>query len=82
MKRMVVLDGELKDYVISNCPARIDEALMERFGISYNTLRKIEAGMPIRRSLALRLETRLREEWATGSKTPRKLSPAAGPTAR
>ena len=35
---------------------------MQRFGISYNTLRKIEAGDPIRRSVAARLEDRLNRE--------------------
>lgn len=60
---MVILEPKLAHYVINNCPARTDEALMERFGISYNTLRKIEAGLPIRSSLANRLEDRLKEEW-------------------
>lgn len=49
-------------FILSNCPARTDEALQERFGISYNTLRKIEAGNPIRRSVALRLVERFADE--------------------
>lgn len=35
---------------------------LERFAISYNTLRKIEAGLPLRPSVAERLEDRLRAE--------------------
>jgi hypothetical protein len=38
---------------------RTDEALGERFGISYNTWRKLMAGQPIRASLLSRLEARL-----------------------
>jgi hypothetical protein len=61
---MVTLEAQLVGYLLSQCPSRTDEALMERFAISYNTLRKIEAGLPIRRSLATRLEQRLRRELA------------------
>lgn len=39
--------------------ARTDEALSDRFGISYNTWRKLIAGEPVRASLAERLEARL-----------------------
>lgn len=35
---------------------------MDRFGISYNTLRKIERGEPIRASVAQRLLARIEEE--------------------
>lgn len=59
---MVTLDEELVAYMLRECPGRTDEVLMDRFGISYNTFRKIEAGLPIRRSLAERLEVRLQEE--------------------
>lgn len=38
---------------------RTDEALNARFGISYNTWRKLIAGMPVRASLLSRLEARL-----------------------
>jgi len=38
---------------------RTDEALNERFGISYNTWRKLLAGQPVRASLLTRLEARL-----------------------
>jgi hypothetical protein len=36
---------------------------MERFGISYNTLRKIEGGLPIRSSVAVRLAKRVQADW-------------------
>lgn len=38
---------------------RTDEALNERFGISYNTWRKLVAGEPVRTSLVKRLEQRV-----------------------
>jgi len=38
---------------------RTDEALNARFGISYNTWRKLLAGQPIRPSLAHRLRMRV-----------------------
>lgn len=69
---MVVLEERFVKYILNKSPARIKEALMDRFGISYNTLRKIEAGSPIRRSLAARIESRLREEWSSEGKAPRK----------
>ena len=78
---MVSLERGLAKYVLENCPARTDEALMERFGISYNTLRKIEAGSPVRHSLAVRLENRLKGELrsaqATGWKQSRTLERGA-----
>jgi hypothetical protein len=38
---------------------RTDAALGARFGISYNTWRKLIAGQPIRASLLSRLESRI-----------------------
>ncbi|HEX7871766.1 MAG TPA: hypothetical protein VF475_02570 [Sphingobium sp.] len=38
---------------------RTDEALNARFGISYNTWRKLMAGQPVRASLLSRLEARV-----------------------
>ena len=38
---------------------RTDEALNARFGISYNTWRKLIEGQPVRASLLSRLEARL-----------------------
>lgn len=44
---------------------RTDEALNARFGISYNTWRKLLAGHPIRPSLADRLKGRIAALQAT-----------------
>ncbi|MGK2909152.1 MAG: hypothetical protein ACSLE1_05045 [Sphingobium sp.] len=44
---------------------RTDEALNARFGISYNTWRKLLAGQPIRISLADRLKGRIAALQAT-----------------
>ncbi len=44
---------------------RTDEALNARFGISYNTWRKLLAGQPIRPSLADRLKGRIAALQAT-----------------
>lgn len=44
---------------------RTDEALNARFGISYNTWRKLLAGQPIRPSLADRLKDRIAALQAT-----------------
>lgn len=60
---VVVLEERFSKYLMRKVPSRTEEVIMKRFGISYNTFRKIEAGAPIRRSLAARLETRLEEEW-------------------
>lgn len=39
-----------------------DKALVPQFGISYNTWRKVRAGEPIRRSVADRVEERVRRQ--------------------
>lgn len=62
MSRVVPLEARAADYILQNCPGRTDEALMDRFGISYNTFRKIERGEAIRASLADRLTRRLWRE--------------------
>lgn len=59
---MEKLESTVARHILQHCPSRTDKALQERFGISYNTLRKIEGGQPIRRSLALRLADRLAPE--------------------
>lgn len=54
-----------KDIVVHlerHCPGRTDEALQPRFGISYNSLRQIERGHPVRNSVAQRLIDRIRAE--------------------
>lgn len=59
---MCVVPSDIVNHLIDNCPARTDEALQPRFGISYNTLRRIERGEAIRRSVALRLVERVAAE--------------------
>ncbi|MGK6318372.1 hypothetical protein [Sphingomonas sp. DT-204] len=38
-----------------------DEGLTEQFGLSYNTWRKVRSGLPIRASVAERVELRVRK---------------------
>lgn len=59
---MVKLEHSITQHILDHCPNRTDAALQDRFGISYNTLRKIESGEPIRASVAQRLKTRLADE--------------------
>ncbi|HEX7873590.1 MAG TPA: hypothetical protein VF475_11805 [Sphingobium sp.] len=53
------VDPLLVDRVKAMVTHRTDEALNARFGISYNTWRKLIAGQPVRASLLTRLEARL-----------------------
>lgn len=59
---MVRLEAEIANHILKTCPARHDRALQDCFGISYNTFRKIEAGEPIRQTVALRLMDRISGE--------------------
>ena len=59
---MTKLETAIARHILQHCPARTNDALRERFGISYNTLRKIEAGEPIRVSLARRLRDKVADE--------------------
>jgi len=56
--RTRVLDQLLSERLRREVTAQTDAALMEQFGISYNTWRKVRAGDPIRASVADRLEQR------------------------
>lgn len=47
-----------------------DEGLTEQFGLSYNTWRKIRSGLPIRASVAERVELRMRKVMAAYSSAP------------
>ncbi|MET0361042.1 MAG: hypothetical protein ABW048_04725 [Sphingobium sp.] len=53
------VDPDLVDRMRAMVTYRTDEALNARFGISYNTWRKLIAGNPVRASLLHRLEARL-----------------------
>lgn len=59
---MVRLNEEIALHILSQCTGRTKSALRDRFGISYNTFRKIEHGEPIRSSLAERLENKIKTE--------------------
>lgn len=56
---LVHLSPETVKRMQSLVVGKTDEALNERFGISYNTWRKLTAGEPVRASLADRLLDRL-----------------------
>lgn len=53
------VDPRLVDRMQAMVTYRTDEALNARFGISYNTWRKLMAGQPVRASLLSRLEARV-----------------------
>jgi hypothetical protein len=72
---MMSLPREIVTHMIENCPGRTDEALQPRFGISYNTWRRIERGALLRRSLAERLISRV------GAEFPRECSQTGVPSA-
>ena len=59
---MFFLPEDVVAHLAQHCPGRTDEALQPRFGISYNTLRQIERGRAVRKSVALRLIERVRAE--------------------
>jgi hypothetical protein len=65
-QRMMHLPPDIVAHMRENCPARTDAALQPRFGISYNTWRRIEQGAALRRSLAQRILDRVQAE-----RTPR-----------
>ncbi|QJU56369.1 hypothetical protein HL653_11820 [Sphingomonas sp. AP4-R1] len=54
------LDPAVASLMVAAVHAQTDEALTDQFGLSYNTWRKIKLGMPIRASLADRVEQRVR----------------------
>ena len=64
---MIVLEKLVTSYIVDNAPGRTDAVLMDRFGISYNTFRKIEARQPIRESLAGRIIDRIENEELSGN---------------
>ncbi|MGR6330037.1 hypothetical protein ACU5AX_13300 [Sphingomonas sp. XXL09] len=59
---MCTLPEEIVKHIVTHCPGRTDETLQPRFGISYNTWRKIVAGEPIRATVAARLIDRIKAE--------------------
>jgi len=63
---MIPLEPSLVSYLLNLCSMHTKSKILQDYALSYNTLRKIEAGLPLRRSLALRLENRLRGELNRG----------------
>jgi hypothetical protein len=59
MKGQVVIRESVVRDMERLLTGQTDEALSDRFGISYNTWRKIKVGKPVRNSLAIRLQSRL-----------------------
>jgi hypothetical protein len=59
MGNQVVVDYDLVKVMERLLTGQTDESLNDRFGISYNTWRKLKAGQPVRKSLAARLQSRL-----------------------
>ncbi|WP_034159522.1 hypothetical protein [Sphingomonas sp. ERG5] len=57
-----IVDAKVVTLMSAHLVGQTDEKLMPQFGISYNTWRKVRAGEPIRRSVAERLEQRLRHQ--------------------
>ncbi|MBO9581469.1 MAG: hypothetical protein J7498_11310 [Sphingobium sp.] len=53
------LDPAAASFMMAAVARQTDEALNAQFGLSYNSWRKIKAGMPIRHSLAERLKQRI-----------------------
>lgn len=53
------IETDLRQAMQRLATGRTDEKLNERFGISYNSWRKIMAGQPVRISLAKRLAARI-----------------------
>lgn len=59
-QRMTNLPQDLRERMLARRAARTDEGMQAMFGISYNTWRRIEAGEPIRVSVAARLVSRMK----------------------
>jgi len=59
MSDQVILSNDVVRTMERLLTGQTDEALNDRFGISYNTWRKIKLGKQVRVSLANRLQSRL-----------------------
>lgn len=59
-KGQIVVSAEIVEIMKVRVTGLTDAALNDRFGISYNTWRKLIAGLPVRQSLAQRLTQRVR----------------------
>lgn len=59
ISRYYKLDSTLVSEMQAQCRGQTGQNLMDQFGISYNTWKKIRNGSPIRKSTAVRLVTRV-----------------------
>lgn len=59
-----VVPPDLVERMAQRLSRQSRDELMDRYGISYNTWRKLRAGDPIRASVAERLEQRVRQSLA------------------
>lgn len=57
--RACVVDRGLVHSMMRRCQSQTPSSLNDQFGISWNTWTKLRKGQPIRRSLALRLVSRV-----------------------
>lgn len=57
--RACVVDSGLVHSMMQRCQSQTPSSLNDQFGISWNTWAKLRKGQPIRRSLALRLVSRV-----------------------
>jgi len=57
--RAYVVDSGLVRNMMQRCVSQTPSSLNDQFGISWNTWSKLRKGQPIRRSLALRLVSRV-----------------------
>lgn len=55
LRGQTCLDPEIVDMMKALVTGQTDEALNDRFGINYNSWRKLIAGRPVRHSLAQRV---------------------------
>ncbi|WP_214673830.1 hypothetical protein, partial [Escherichia coli] len=60
------VDAEVVRHMRAEIEGETDEVLTRQFGISYNTWCKVRSGNPIRRSVADRLEARIRPRCRVG----------------
>lgn len=61
-----VVSCDIVETIRIGLAGQTNAALMPRYGISYNTWRKVQVGDAIRRSVAERLEQRLRDTDSSG----------------
>lgn len=61
-RRQRTVPSDLVERMAHGLKRQSREELMDCYGISYNTWRKLRSGVPIRASLVERLEQRMRQD--------------------